>query len=262
MALYLHPGHGKGSVEHFYHFLFEYLLPLYERNLTIGITERDFIVQDCGPMNGWLDFVFGTNAFSIVSPEKFAEGRSRRLWDKHIKLEAFASQRGLEIDASRFNEVVTAFRSQFLPPQSPPDTITVIDRRPPPAFYLDGRAKNPGGGSTRRSIGNLSELVSAITTQNPVRLVDLWDMTPADQLEVISRTAVLIGQHGAGLAHSIFMHENATLVELKPEKRSNHFLNLSRDLGRKYGSFFLDSEHTTLSTSLIRDVSAYVSEEL
>jgi hypothetical protein len=257
MATYLKPGDSfkpSGSVEHFYHFVLQYLLPLFELEMTKGVAGKGSIVRDCGPMNVWFDFVFGPDAFSIVSRESFNNLSSRRLWDKQIELDTFANKNGLTVDATRFKEVLAAFREKSVPPVLSADTVTVLDRRPPPAFYLDGSAEKPGGGSTRRSISNLDQLSHKISETMNVSLVDFGEMSPASQLKVISNTRVLVGQHGAGLVHSLFMNDDASVVEMKLEKSQDHFQILNEGLGRTYRAFYLSEEHATLSPRLIAEI--------
>ena len=257
MVTYLKPGESfkfSGSTEHFYHFVLQYLLPLFEMELTDGVVGKSFVVRDCGPMNVWFDFVFGPDAFSIVSRESFSDLSSRRFWDKRIELDTFANRDGLTVDATRFVEVLAAFREKFVPPVVSSDTVTVLDRRLPPSFYVDGRAEKPGGGSTRRSINNLDQLSHKISERTNVSLVDLGEMSPAGQLEVISNTRVLVGQHGAGLLHSLFMNDGASVVEMKLKESQDHFQILNEALGRTYRAFHLREEHATLTPQLIAQI--------
>lgn len=257
MATYLMPGEAfkpSGSTEHFYHFVLQYLLPLFELELTTGIAGKGLIVRDCGPMNVWFDYVFGREAFSIVSLERFREASSWRLWNKRIELDTFAYVAGLTIDATRFAEVLVEFREKLVPPSTTPGIVTVLDRRPPPTFYVDGRAEAPGGGASRRSIGNLDQLSLKISEKAPARMVDFAEMTPREQLEVIGRTRVLVGQHGAGLVHSLFMNDDASVVEMKREDGQDHFQKLNEGLGRPYRAFYLVEDHATLSSDLITEI--------
>lgn len=257
MATYLKPGRafrGSNETERFYHFVLQYLLPLFELELTDGVAGKGFIVRDCGPMNPWFDFVFGPDSFSIISRERFRDVSSRRFWNKHIELDTFANRGALTIDATRFVEVLAAFREKFVPPIATPDTVTLLDRRPPPLFYLDGRAKKHGGGSTRRSIKNLDQLSLKISEKGPARMVDFAEMTPGEQLEVVGRTRVLVGQHGAGLVHSLFMNDDASVVEMKLKESQDHFQILNEGLGRTYRAFYLSEEHATLSPQLIAQI--------
>jgi len=259
MATYLKPGPERGSVEHFYHFVLQYLLPLFELDLTNGVGGKGFVVRDCGPMNVWFDYVFGPEAFAISPREEFDKKSSGRFWDKPIQLTSFARKKELLIDPVRFNEVLAAFRQKFLPPSMRPDLVTVLDRRPPPAFYVDGRAENEGGGSSRRSIDNLQQLSQNIAVKRASHLVDFWGITPAEQLETISQTSALIGQHGAGLVHLLFLDEDAIVVELRrnvPDER--HFETLATGLSRPYYPFFIEGEHATLSEGMIAEISEFV----
>jgi capsular polysaccharide biosynthesis protein len=88
----------------------------------------------------------------------------------------------------------------------------------------------------------------------PVELVDLGEMSPAEQLQAISRTRVLVGQHGAGLVHSLFMIDDGPIVEMRLAESQDHFQNLSEGLGRDYRAFYLDEDHATLSQQLINDI--------
>jgi hypothetical protein len=261
VTTHLNPGIGGGSVEHFYHFMFDYLLPLYEREVSVGIVGKGHVVRDCGPMNVWLDFVFGPDAFVKVSREKFDRGASRLLWNRKIQLDRFADRSGITIDLARFDDVLSAFRAKFVPSIPDRNRVTVLDRRPPPSFYLDGRAEKAGGGSTRRSISNLDQLTDRITSHSNASLIDFEDMPPAEQLQIINQTDVLIGQHGAGLTHLLFLHDNAVLVELNTVKRGlDHFKNLSTGIRREYREFIVDGLHVTLPNDLIEDISGYVAQ--
>lgn len=259
MAILLKPHVGGGSVEHFYHFVCDYLLPLYEMEITTGIAGKGYVVRDCGPMNVWLDFVFGPDAFTKVPRETFQQERYGRSWDKHFAVERFAYRLGVEVDVARFRAVVSAFCAEFLPPIPRPGVVTVIDRRPPPPFYVDGRAELAGGGSTRRSISNLELLCQAISAHSPVTLVDFDGMSPADQLNTINATDVLIGQHGAGLTHLLFLRDNATLVEFNTTNpKLRWFQTLSAGAGRQHHKFVIDGLHTELSPELIAEISEFI----
>jgi hypothetical protein len=258
MVTYLKPGPAP-SVEHFYHFVVQYLLPLFEKELTDGVVGKGYVVRDCGPMNVWFDFVFGPDAFTIMSREKFRTAPAWRFWDRYIQMDTFADSKGLLIDVTRFRDVVTAFREKFVPGGTTCDTVTVLDRGLPPAYYLNGSAEKAGGGSIRRSISNLDKLSQMISERKPVNLVDFAEMSPADQMEAISRTTVLIGQHGAGLLQSIFVQEDAPLVELKDTtKPKMHFRILAESLGREYRAFYLDERHATLSPQMLNEIVDYV----
>ena len=75
-------------------------------------------------------------------------------------------------------------------------------------------------GKVRRKIANEQELLSAVGRAVPAgdrvegRQLDAEPMT--EQLRRVSESDVLIGMHGAGLVHSLFLPRHASLVELYP----------------------------------------------
>jgi len=61
-------------------------------------------------------------------------------------------------------------------------------------------------------------------------------LTFEEQIVMDATTDVMVGPHGAGLLHNIFMPDRATLVELHVDNSgaNQHFHNLARWQGRKY----------------------------
>jgi len=65
--------------------------------------------------------------------------------------------------------------------------------------------------------------------------MDLLSME--DQLRLITQADVVVGMHGAGLAHVLMMQRNAVLIELVPNyygNGNNHFADLARWRGVSY----------------------------
>ena len=86
--------------------------------------------------------------------------------------------------------------------------VVIIDRKP---YQAHPRSKK----SMPRLIKNLHELEGAITASGgDARVVDFAQLTFGEQLEEIRAADVLVGIHGAGLSHVMFMSNGATMVEL------------------------------------------------
>lgn len=78
--------------------------------------------------------------------------------------------------------------------------------------------RNPSG-KVSRKIKNEDELVSSVQDLLPghdVRGIQIDKLTMAEQLQMISETDILIGMHGAGLSHTLFLPIHAGLIELFP----------------------------------------------
>lgn len=92
----------------------------------------------------------------------------------------------------------------------------------------------------QRGLLNLEELYLALRSAfapKPVELVQFERMNLSQQLEVVGQTDLLIGAHGAGLTHSLFLPRSAGLLELFPGYRHAfrfHFYNIARWRGLKY----------------------------
>jgi hypothetical protein len=100
---------------------------------------------------------------------------------------------------------------------------------------------------TDRHIGNQLELTKAIKQRiestyskyGEVKFteIDLAELKFREQLQLVySRTNILIGVHGAGLSHLIFLPPEAVVVELVPEthKQMIFFRNMAKQTNKVY----------------------------
>ncbi len=89
-------------------------------------------------------------------------------------------------------------------------------------------------GIIKRKFANEKEIITTISSNFPnasvkaVRL-ELFDF-PA-QLRMVSETDILVGMHGAGLTHAMFLPRTSGLVEFKPMRHhpeSSHFESIAK----------------------------------
>ncbi|KAK7458186.1 DUF563 domain-containing protein [Colletotrichum acutatum] len=107
--------------------------------------------------------------------------------------------------------------------QGKPLNVTLIDRR----------------GS--RKLLNQDFLLDAAREAFPdanFQAIDLGAVTFPEQLRIVQSTDILVGIHGAGLTHTMFLRENgAAVVEIQPSSMSHKgFRNVAQMLGHKYFS--------------------------
>lgn len=129
---------------------------------------------------------------------------------------------GLFAAYSRF--VLEAFGLWDVPPPPIPQVTLSLRHRT--------QTKNVG-----RVLANEEEIVAVLREGNMMNfeVVDTAQLPYSKQLEIIRRTNVLVGVHGAGLMLIMFAANEAVLVELHPSYRQDrHFRHAARMSGRLY----------------------------
>ena len=86
-------------------------------------------------------------------------------------------------------------------------------------------------GSTERKIFNEAEVFNTIYETYPHACVSgvLLDALPmVEQLKIVRKTDVLIGMHGAGMTHAIFLPQTSGIIELFPQdwRGKHHYFKL------------------------------------
>jgi hypothetical protein len=114
------------------------------------------------------------------------------------------------------------------------------------SFFLCHYWDNFGMRQLGRMISNDVQVVRALKTLEKLELpnngkivvneVDYNILTFEEQIAIDIQTDIMIGPHGAGLMHNIFMPDRAGLIELFVDGSSvnRHFHNLASWSGRKY----------------------------
>mmetsp|Transcript_25783 Transcript_25783/g.57802 ORF Transcript_25783/g.57802 Transcript_25783/m.57802 type:complete len:219 (-) Transcript_25783:216-872(-) len=117
-------------------------------------------------------------------------------------------------------------------------SFNLHDTKPPPvptvllSFRRRTDAKNVG-----RVFQNENDLRDVLGEGNMIRVeaADLGGLPFRKQLELVRRSNILVGAHGAGLMHVLFMSEEGVLVEIHPSYRlDRHFRLASRMAGKIY----------------------------
>ena len=102
--------------------------------------------------------------------------------------------------------------------------------------------RNPQG-RVQRKIQNEKELETSLKSKFSslsIRGLQLDTYSMREQLEFVTDTDIMIGMHGAGLVHSLFLPPHGALVELFPNQlsRLTHFRSIALWHGLKYKSWF------------------------
>ena len=154
-------------------------------------------------------------------------GASNPLWQNDWDVRDCRKAPLLELMVQR------VFEHYQVPFHSGPRSIALDEKNDIVVTFIDRRG-------TRRLI-NHAELLQALQLRYPnvvVQAVDFATLSLPDQLRLVQSTDILVGVHGAGLTHTMFMRGNAgAVVEIQPENLGHKgFRNLAAMTGQKYYS--------------------------
>jgi hypothetical protein len=98
--------------------------------------------------------------------------------------------------------------------------------------------KDGNGKTVHRQFQNEKEMIDALeqgTNNVDITVVDLVKLSLHDQIKLMRETDVLLGAHGAGLTHVLFLPPKSVLIEFGPV--SAFYKNLALLSGHEYLSF-------------------------
>lgn len=277
-----------GSRQHYFHFLWGYLLPALDQVL-LDLREapaRAYALQSCGPVmdqrireiGAWL-----APSLRIVETEPSAGGaafdeRFVPRWDlwlrgrsslrprllqrlhglglRHPVLDGIARVRDFAVSRA-LGEPATA--APALPAEERSGEWLLLKRSDEPSFYRrGGPAEKQRYGVTRRSIANLEELAAALARDGlPVRIYEPGRDDLAHQVRAYHAAAGVIGIRGAELANIVWMRPNSRVVMLvTPVKRENNAaLHLAIACGLRMRQLAVDSDHPVVEARRVLDAS-------
>lgn len=265
--IYLVPSN-RGSLEHPFHFMLGYFLPVLELLFANPeLRSREVVVRSCGPNNHWFRLL-GVSQLTVVQPGLLY---SRYLgWlrfkERETNSDFFVLPPYDHID--KFSWVdFSQMREQVIRPwlgelgaltQAPELSYIVLDRKRTPQFFRREIPEIPSYGPQRRKIPNISALARQLGGNG--RLIDGATNPLLDTLSAISTTKNLIGQYGAGLTHMLWLPEDAQVFEICPPagrfKNDNAFKFLASSLNLRFTR--LESQPSPKAPIDVRMVAAQI----
>jgi Glycosyltransferase 61 len=235
----VNPGICQGSVQHYFHFILDLLLPL---SLLVrdSAPEVRFEIENVGLLHPHLASVF-SDRIKIAHPD------DRQSTAPSVPLVGMCPicVRLRPNVYAEFRD--TIFEELTVDRNSRQNLIILIERIPPDDFYLKD-AELPGGGTTRRSIPNHDHLAncikSAISPPYQFQNIRLEDFTLKQQVELFQQAALVVGQHGAGLSNCIWMQKGSSVIEISAKPWKAHFRLISEGRGLNYTIFKTETDHS------------------
>ena len=245
--------HWDGSVQQFYHFMLGYFMPLCR--WLDQHKSQPIAVRDCGPMNVWFEALWPRVDIEILPPGSalhMVVGRRMR----HVVLRGLDDPR--KFHAGRLLEGAMAVRSVLELPVTNrggnSQGVLIIDRASSEDFYHQAESETHMSGKERRSVPNLAQLPEELSVVVPVVVRDLARMDPRGQLALVSGSNVLVGQHGAGLAHMLWLEIPGGVVEIAPPlpgQVEHLFEHLAGVLDLKYRRVAQADVHSPVDLELV-----------
>jgi len=243
--------HDSGSTEHFWHFIFGYLLPLTEllSNLKFESKEKNHsndpkaLIVSCGPLmdrilHEVLPYIYSN--YEIVTEEKirqqynFLESVIVPRWDK---LDFVQIKKRLHHSISRIAESLP-LKSCCDVPGHLQGKILIIKRTSQPKFYRrSGEARIRGYGTRRRSLINIKR--SAMRLNNKGFPVDIYEPgihSLGCQIKTFRNASGIIGIRGAEFANIIWAMPGIPVIMVNPAtyKYPPPQRNLTQVMGMEY----------------------------
>lgn len=246
--------HG-GSVEHFYHFFFGYLVPLCDYLRANDRPGVRLLARSCGPMDRILleleipgleivpralhrrlaRSVHADPAGVVVDRAGTDLGRGHAAYDNALISRATAHL--LALCKERIEPHRRAAEAAWAARRP---RLLVIERGPSDPFYATRRSERKGAAQERRHIPNHAEIIAQIEAAFGGSLSRRLEAMPlAEQIALFESADVVIAQHGAALANIVWMRPGAALLEIAPRiggRRRPQFELLARGRGVRYAA--------------------------
>ena len=242
------PAQWQGSVEHFYHFLLGYFVPivLWQEKTQVS----DFAVRDCGPMNPWFDLLADGTKVDYLPPGVMLQ-RTLTFRQEHQILWDWDNPTRFHRKSLRAVSRVIRERVQVNEEleRTSEVRVTLLNRGLSPDFYSTDKAEVIGSGAEIRSVPNMSDLERCLMQHGVLSCIDAAVLPPDTQVRQFMKTDILIAQHGAGLSNMLWMSPGSTVVEIQPplpQTVDQIFSNLAAAMGIKHVVFRQEHEHSEI----------------
>lgn len=215
-------------VEHYFHFLFDFCLPVWQviRN---SRKETSFVVRDFGIFTQRVQLLF-PNRIEIIPRDSEPMGLVFSLEGLNPQF-VHMSYSDLASFKSHVCETLGIDRS------AKKNKVLLIERMPPNSYFTSEAVKK-GAGASRRSIPNHQQLANALQAivKSPFEFqnIQLENLSFEDQIRLFDQAALVIGQHGAGLANCVWMRPQSSVFELSHKLSLKHFQNISQVLEHEH----------------------------
>ncbi len=251
----LHLDNRAGSVEHYYHYCFGFLIPLVNAHHRLHRRNevRNIYVRSCALMDTHTRSL-NLEKLVIQTKEEHLKLRSAKTTGDGTSLQHLVV-RGFDKPNQYKYGALLAARKRILTRLGPQiarqrdqlaalfngsgRNILAVNRDKPPEYYLSAESEHSGYGTDRRSLPNFGEITEAIEeAYGKVASVRLDNTTLAEQIALFQIADIVVAQHGAALSNLLWCRSSTALVEIYPDMQEPakrmHFERLAQGLRLRY----------------------------
>lgn len=234
--LFVEPRNKEGSIQHYFHFMFGYLIPF----ITNADSSLEYIFADCGPL---------MNRFLVSIP-----GYRTEIYSKSYKAVSVVSYDGhdsndfpgLDIESVR-NRMFDVFNVESKSKKN----ILVVDRAEPDIFY-ETKAKIRGSGNSRRSVPNMTEIFEEVKCVfDSAVFVRLEGLPIKDQIELFRSASCVVMQHGAAMANLIWCERGTSVVEIRSDFTNDYFKKMIGMAGLNRARIEQEHDHACVNPKFV-----------
>jgi len=284
--IYLSLKNRGGSVEHYFHFLLGFLVPLIlpcnvffisalVQNKIINKKSNKIYIRSCNIMDRHiLDINF--KYIEIIDKNMFKEKniqpeprRDNPRMQEYIECWGYDDPEYYDYSVFHSAKLILSsylsvdinnhysfFEKNTIRKNG--KNIVLINREAAHPFYNSDCCEIKSAGTRRRSIPNFSELSNAISMEyiNTIS-VTLEEKSISYQIALFKHADIIIAQHGAALANLIWCRPNTTLIEIYPldmssiVNKKDLFGNLAKCMNIKYVRVNQKNEHSDIGINSI-----------
>lgn len=242
MLIHIQSDNNAGSIEHYYHFLYGYLLPFIQN---VDDFNHDYVFDNCGgPMNKHI-LNLPKYKTDIINTDHKPE--------KRIKYQGYDKiYRDININYIH-NKMCDLFG---IDKNLSGNQTILIDRLPPDDFYPT-QAVIKKSGSSRRNIPNIEDIYQLLKNNNiDVVKASTEIMSLYDQIKLFKTASRIISQHGAALGNMIWCNPGTEIIEIKIAGGGplDWFNDLSRRCNFKYQSIHQKGSFSSIDPNIVLDM--------
>lgn len=230
-----------GHIDEYYHFVFDLLHPLH-RLLESTPSDVEFVLAPFGANTERLGQIFPERVRVQVRDDLGPDVPSARLIGMNPK--GIVRRDGMYEGLRR-----RVFENLGISAASPAEEILLIERLPPDEDHLE-RATVKWSGTLRRSIANHAELAeavgAAVADPDHFHNLRLENLPFHTQVQHFANARMVIGQHGAALANSVWMSPGSIVVELNHVDNVTHFNMIARTKEHRYRMYRTSDAHAQI----------------